>query len=336
MNKTVLLKRNLFIFGIPVLIMISMVLLTKSPAFLNHTNKLSVAITADLLLIVPFIYFLLIRKTAIPKTTVVPFVILGVVICSFIIPKENQDYLNLFKSYILPVIELTVVAFIIYNLRKAIKQFKTKKTESYDFYSTLKKTCYEILPKGVVIPFAMEISVFYYGFIYWKKRALQPNEFSYHKDSGALGLLIALLFLIAIETVALHLLLAQWSATTAWVLTLLSIYSGIQILGFLKSIIKRPIAIANGKLYLRYGVMKETTIVISNIESIKISYKDVMTDENVHKLSILGDLEGHNLVLRLKEENELIGFYGKKQSFKTLMLHVDDKTEFKNKIDAGL
>lgn len=108
MNKTVLLKRNLFIFGIPVLIMISMVLLTKSPAFLNHTNKLSVAITADLLLIVPFIYFLLIRKTAIPKTTVVPFVILGVVICSFIIPKENQDYLNLFKSYILPVIELTV------------------------------------------------------------------------------------------------------------------------------------------------------------------------------------------------------------------------------------
>jgi hypothetical protein len=58
-----------------------MVLLTKSTVFVNHVNKRSVAITVDLLLIVPFIYFLLIGKTTIPKNTVVPFLIMGVIIC---------------------------------------------------------------------------------------------------------------------------------------------------------------------------------------------------------------------------------------------------------------
>jgi hypothetical protein len=43
---------------------------------------------------------------------------------------------------------------------------------------------------------------------------------------------------------------------------------------------------------LRYGIIKETTIVIKNIESIEISSKDLTSDEPLQKLSILGDLEG--------------------------------------------
>ncbi|WP_072403811.1 hypothetical protein [Flaviramulus basaltis] len=336
MNKTINIQKNLIIFGIPLLILILMFLITKSSLFQMNPDYLAIGITFDLLLTVPFIYFLLIRKTNIPKTTVVPFIILGVVLCSIILPSENQQYLNLFKTWILPIIELSVLSYVIYNVRKGIKSYKQKKDLSFDFFTTLKNTCYEILPKNVVIPVVTETAVFYYGFIYWKKRELKENEFSYHKDSGTITLLIAIIFIIAIETVVLHILLTKWSSLAAWILTFLSIYSGIQIFGFVKSMFKRPISIENNKLFLRYGIMNETTIELKKIDNIEISSKDIELNKETRKLSFLGDLESHNIIIHLKEENELIGLYGIKRGYKNLALYVDNKVEFKNRINNAL
>jgi len=336
MNKAINYQKTLIIFGIPLLIIGLMMLIAKSSVFLNNPNGLSIGITFDLLLIVPLTYFLLIRKTNIPKTTVVPFLILGLIICSIILPTENQYYLNLFKTWVLPIVELSILAFVTINVRKGIKKYKQNKIESFDFFTTLKTTCYEILPKGVVIPVVTEIAVFYYGFIDWKKRKLKENEFSYHKDSGTITLLVAIIFIVAIETVVLHILLSKWSDIAAWVLTFLSIYSGIQLFGFLRSMSKRPISIQNGKLFLRYGIMNETTIDLRNIDSIEISSKDIVLNKETRKLSFLGELESHNIVISLKEENTLKGLYGIKRKYKILALHVDKKINFKNQINNAL
>ena len=337
MGKALNIQNRLIIFGAPLLLIAAMVLLTNSLLFTTHSNKLSLAITIDLLLTIPFIYFLLIRKTSIPKTTIVPFIILGVIVCSVILPTGNQYYLSLFKTWILPIIELLVLSFIVYNILKARKLYNLNKTNaSFDFFTTLKSTCLEILPKIAVVPVITKIAVFYYGFFYWKRRQLKPNEFSYHKDSGTIGLLIALIFIIAIETVTFHILLAKWNIIAAWVLTGISIYSGIQILGFLKSILKRPIIIEDNTIHFRYGIMSETTINIIDIESIELSTKDIELNNKTRKLSFLGNLEPHNLVIKLKKENSLTGLYGIKRTYKILALHVDKKQEFKNRIDKVL
>lgn len=336
MNKTFNLQRNLIIFGIPLIIIGMMVLVSKSMIFNANPNVLSIGITFDLLLTVPFVYFLLIRKTNIPKTTVVPFLIVGIIICSSILPAENQYYLNLFKTWGLPIVELSILSFVIFNVRKGILRYKQNKTDSFDFFTTLKNTCYEILPKGLVIPVVTEIAVFYYGFINLRKRKLRENEFTYHKDSGTVTLLISIIFIVAIETVTIHILLAKWNTTVAWILTCLSIYSGIQIFGFVKSMLKRPISIENNKLFLRYGIMNETTIDLENIDSIEITSKDIELNKETRKLSFLGELESHNMVIRLKEENTLIGLYGIKRKYKNLALHVDNKIEFKNRINNAL
>jgi len=336
MNKTINLQKNLIIFGIPFLIIGLMIFIAKSQLFINNSNNLATGITFDLLLTVPFIYFLLIRKTNIPKTTVVPFLILGIVISSIILPSENQYYLNLFKTWVLPIVEISILSFVIYNVRKGIKHYNLNKTESFDFFTTLKNTCYEILPKGFVIPVVTEIAVFYYGFIYWKKRDLKENEFSYHKESGTIALMIVIIFLVAIETAVIHILLAKWSNTTAWILTFLSIYTGIQIFGFLKSMFKRPISIENNKLFLRYGIMNEATISIEDIESIEVSSKNIELNKETRNLSFLGELESHNLIIRLKKENTLIGLYGMKRKFMNLTFHVDDKIKFKNLVINAL
>ena len=219
MNKSINIQKKLLIFGIPLLIIGLMVFIAQSSLFRLNPDSLAIGITFDILLTAPFMYFLLIRKTTIPKTTIVPILIFGIIICSIILPSENQHYLNLFKTWVLPIVELSVLSFVIYNIRKGIKNYKEKKNVSFDFFTALKNTCYEILPKNIVIPVVTEIAVFYYGFLYWKKRELKENEFSYHKDSGTISLLIAIIFIVAIETVTFHFLLLKWSHIAAWILT---------------------------------------------------------------------------------------------------------------------
>ncbi|SEL52017.1 hypothetical protein SAMN04487910_2706 [Aquimarina amphilecti] len=336
MNRALNFHRSLIIFGIPLLIIGVMILITKSPIFIINQKSLSIGITFDLLLTVPFVYFLLIRKTKVPKISIISFLIIGMVVCYVIIPPKNQYYLNLFKTWIFPVLELSILSYVIYNLTKAIKRYKSNRNKSVDFFTALKNTCLEILPKGAVNPVVMEIAVLYYGFIYWKKRKLNENEFSYHKNSGTISLLTAIICIIAIETVVFHILLSKWNTPTAWILTFLSIYSGIQIFGFIKSMFKRPISIENNKLFLRYGIMNETIINLTDIDSIEVSSKDIELDKVTRKLSFLGELESHNIVIRLKEENTLIGLYGIKRTYKNLVLHIDNKIEFKNQIMYAL
>ena len=335
MNKILNLNRNLITFGIPLSLLVILVFIIKS-SILKGNDTLNLAITTDLLLTIPLVYFLLIRKTKIPKTTVVPVMIVGLLIGSYFLPKDSQTYLTIFKTWALPVIELSILTYVVVNVRSAIKKYKKSKDSTTDFFTALKKTSYEILPKVAVIPVVTEISVFYYGFLYWKKRKLKDGEFSYHKDSGTITLLIAIIFIVAIEAVVFHILLLKWSNTAAWILTFLSIYSGIQIFGFLRSMFKRPISIEKNKLHLRYGIMNESTIDLKDIDSIEISSKDIELNKETRKLSFLGELESHNIVIKLKKENTLIGLYGMKRKFKVLAFHVDDKIEFKNRINNAL
>ena len=336
MNSSLHIRKQLLIVTLPLLMVVSIVFIAKSSLFKIHPESLSLAITADLLLTIPFVYFLLIRKTSISKTTIVPLIILGLVIGSIILPKENQYYLSLFKTWVFPVIEISIISFVIYKVLKVIKKIKKRKKVTFDFFTTLKDTCYEILPKKIVMPVVTEIAVFYYGFVYWKKPILKKNAFTYHKKSGTISLLVAIIFITNIELFVLHSILIKWNAVVAWALTLLSIYSAIQLFGFLKSITKRPIAIEGAVLKLHYGILSESYIDLKDIETVTLTNKDLEFDKLTRKLSPLGKLESHNVVITLKKENTLIGLYGIRKKFTTLALFVDTKEAFKESVDIAI
>ena len=227
MNRTIHINRNLINFGIPLTLLGTLILLMNS-SFLNGNDTLNFAITADLLLTVPLVYFLLIRKSEIPNTTVIPVMIIGLLVGSYFLPQESQTYLSIFKTWALPVIEISILIFVTIKVRRAIKKYKDLKGSIPDFYNALKSTCYEILPKKLVLPFATEVAVFYYGFINWKTKEINENEFAYHKNSGTTALFGGFIMIIGIETVALHFLLARWSIVAAWVLSALSVYTAIR------------------------------------------------------------------------------------------------------------
>jgi len=337
MIKSSVFKQNIFVFGIPLLLIALMILITKSSIFSSNTSLLSNAITIDILLTTPFIHYLLIRKKNISKLTVVPLFVIGIIIASYIIPTEHQSLLSIAKIWMLPIVELSVISFVIFKIRKTITHFKKNTNKSLDFYNTLKNTCNEIFPKTLAILMTTEIAVIYYSFINWKKEKLKNNEYSYHKESGVTTILFALIFVIAIETTAFHLLLAKWNVVVAWILTCLSIYTGFQIFGFLRSMSKRPFFVENNTICLRYGIMTETIIPISNIDTIEIlGIKDIELDKETKYLSLFGSLESPNLKIKLKKEQQLQGLYGTTKTYKTLLFHVDEKARFKKHIESLL
>lgn len=320
-------RRPIIALGILVLMLGSLFLLMKSP-LISSSNILSFAVTADLLITVPLIYFLLIRKTDIPNTTTIPILIIGMLLGTYLLPEEEQTYLELFKTWVLPLVEVAILTFAIIKVRKAIKRYKAVEFRSPDFFTALKSTCGEILPATLVMPFATEVAVIYYGLINWKSRRPGENEYTYHKESGTPALMGAFVFIIMIETVAFHLLLDRWSPVVAWVLTGLSLYTALQVIGFAKSLTQRPIVINSSSLTLKYGILNEVEIPFDELENVEISSKELGKSPLTKKLSPLGDLESHNVVIHLKSEHELIGLYGLKKRFKVLALHVDQPQEF--------
>ncbi|MEZ5013591.1 MAG: hypothetical protein R2794_04805 [Chitinophagales bacterium] len=262
--------------------------------------------------------------------------LIGIFIGSYFLPKENQTYLDICKNWILPVCELSILIFVIFKIRKAIKNHKTLNSATPDFYDTLKRISRDILPEKLALPFATEIAVFYYGFIVWKTREIKNNEFTYHKTSGTIALLIGFIMIIGMETLALHFLLARWSNVAAWILTALSVYTAIQVLGFAKSLSKRPVSINTGSLTLKYGILNEVDIPFADIEKIELSRKSLEKDKLTRTLSPLGALESHNVVIHLKKENALIGLYGIKKKFNILGLHIDKPKEFMEKMENAL
>ena len=334
MMVTLHIPKLLLAFGIPIMMMAAIALLVRSSLFLPDSQIITLALTLDLLLTIPLIYFLLIRRTHVPKVIVVPFVILSTVAASFILPANNQVYVDLFKTWGIPVIEMVVLTFIAVKVRGLVKKVRDNKGQSPDFYTALKEACSDIIPPKLVPLFVTEVSVMYYSFLSWKRRPLATNEFSYHKRSGTPALLGAALAVIAIETVVLHILLAQVSELAAWILTGLSIYAAFQVFGAAKSLARRPIVYGEDRLIMRYGILNESEIAFEDIESVELSGQPLGTDKTIVKLSPLGDMERHNVIIRLHRENVLTGLYGVKKTYKALALHVDDDIAFKNQMDA--
>ena len=336
MTKTISQIQPIITFGIPLSIFGLLFLITKSSFFVDAPSGFSAALTLDLVLTVPVVYFLLIRKKEIPKTTVIPAFIVGIVIATLIIPQDQQQLLSVVKQWVLPVVEISVLTFIIFKVRKTIQLFKARKGVTIDFLTTLKSVAREVLPGKISSAFATEIAAIYYTFFVLKKRKLSSSEFSYHVEGGAKMILGVFIFLILIETFAMHLLLAQWSILAAWILTGLSLYTVFQIIAILKSLGQRPISISNTYLHLKYGLLGDSVLPISTIESVEVSSKSIEFDETTRHLSPLQDMDPHNVVIQLKESQVLEGFYGLKKSFKIIALHVDDKNRFKQILDQKL
>lgn len=321
---------SFFKFTFLALLVIFLAFLPSTANFQAAPEDLSLAILFDLIITLPILYFLFIRKTKVPNFTLLYVFIFGIISASFIIPSEHQSLLEQIKKIAIPLIEIGIISLVIYRIRAISKSFKKNKSADNDFFDNLLIACNDIFPKPISTFLATEIAVFYYLFTKNSDTPEIPYTYSYAKKSGIKTTIIVLLFLIIIETFVMHILLAKWNMTAAWIITGLSVYATIQMCSILRSLDKRPIILNHRSktLALRYGFACHSSIPFNTIERIEKSSKTPSKNDEFKSLSAFDILDTHNTILYLKEPRILSKIYGIEKKYKSIGIFLDDPESF--------
>lgn len=336
MNTLRLSRSRILAYGAPASVILVSVALAMSP-LLDKQPELAIGITYDLTLTAPILYFLLVRKSKISNLTVVPIFVLGIILATLLLPAQQQTQLDYIKTYVFPVVELTVLTLVGTKIYRGVRSFRTHADTSSDFYSVIKKSTTDVLGETRVASlFSTEIAALYYAFFSWKRREPADNEFTGYKESGSVALFCALLGVVLIETFVLHILLVTWSPAVAWVVTILSLYSAVQIIGHVKAMSQRYGKIEGQKLVLKYGLFGDVLVDLRDIERVEKSGEAFEGDERkVERLSLLQQLEMHNVVLYFKKPQLIESAYGIKKTCDILLLHVDAADVFVRRLSPA-
>lgn len=308
-------------------------LIIGTEKYFNNTDLFSLAVTIDIVFFIPLIYFLLIRKSSVPKITMIPVVFLAVAAASLVLPSANHRYLEIAKMLLAPV-ELFAIGFVIYKVRMTATEYRSLAVGSNDFLQNVRASLYKILGvKKAADIFSTEISVLYYGFFGWNGgiEAGKEEGFSYHKKSGYGAVVGTFFFLILIETFGLHLVLSHWSRTVAWILSLLSIYGIVFMFADYNAARKRPILIGGHELHIRIGFRWYVAIPFEKIKS--VSPGKSADGGDYFRMVLIGR---ENVTIKLNESVTALGLYGISKKFDTLGLFIDDKNKFISVLQAGI
>ncbi len=314
-------------FVFPFLIIASSIFVSQ--LVLQHP-ELAIGITLDLCFIAPLVYWLVIRKTSIPKLTVVPFFIGGIVVASLILPKTSQKPLDWIITYVVPLVETTVLSVIVYKAYRISRTIRTHKASTTDYYQLLQESARTVLGKSRFTEvFVTEIALITYSLFIWKKPQQRSGQYTYYKESGSTAVFGVIIFLVFTETFIVHLLLQQWNPTVVWILTIGSCYGSLQLFAHLKALKRRYSTISDEHLYLTYGLFGNMEVEIAKIDRIELSSNTIENSNyKVEKLALLKDLEEHNVIIYFKERVPLHGAYGKIKTCDVLLLQIDNKQEF--------
>ncbi|WP_268123164.1 hypothetical protein [Roseivirga pacifica] len=300
--------------------------LMNAAEFSANRSALAIGTSLDIAILIPLFYFLLIRKTEIPKITLLPVTVLSLIIAYQIIPAENHSTLGYVELALFP-IEIGVIGYLIYSVRKIVKGMGAKGHSLRDFPEVLKCLLLEKNTKPLLTNVvSSEASLFYYTFAGWRKpKALAQNEFSSTKSSNY-GLIFGfILFILPVETVVLHILLNSFSPILAWVLTGISIYSLFFIFGDRNALRHRPNSVETNGLKLKTGIRWSVFVPFDQV--IRIEYRE--GDSSEEKFVNLSPFGAGNVVITMKDPIEVNGIYGLKKTTDKLVLSIDQLEELK-------
>lgn len=163
------------------------------------------------------------------------------------------------------------------------------------------------------------------------KSEVEEKCFTYHKQSGYIGFIGAMIFVLILESVGVSFLLYNWNPFLHWLHLIICILLLIFLICDTRAVIKNPILIENGQLSMKIGIRPRILIDIENIEEIKsggINYEADRKKKEVLDLSLLG-FDGPTFEIVLIEPIKNKDFFGKESgSIRRIFFSVDEKDEF--------
>jgi hypothetical protein len=321
------------------------ILSLRSQACALRPGLISAAVTFDFTVSVPALYWwLMVRKARWPALSVLPALVLCLLIASLLLPAEHRQPLRL-AQYLVVFAELAAVAAVTAKAIGAAKVYRSRAQavggeEDDDPLELLRFSLRRALPVERVADVAAdELALLYYALFSWGRR-VRPRAgeaaFSYHRESGYGSLLLALTFVVVLELVAAHFLVsAWWGRGAAWVLTGLSLYGLVWLLGFYQAVRLRPVTVGTDSLRVRLGLRWSVSIPFSQIGAVLQPAAGQAQPKGADYLRAVA-LGEPQFIIKLREPLTARGMYGASRRVRAVGVAVDDPVGFKDVLTGQL
>lgn len=256
----------------------------SAPRIPSHIE--GIALPLDFMVGIPLCFYLLVvRPRRLTPLSVIPVIWIGYALSALALGSPDAGILPALLSALIPV-EVAIAAR---ECLKIVRTFKTAKAMGPDPMAWFKETMLYLVRKDAAASMtAAELSVWYYALLSWRKKPyVLPSEraFSYHNAGGYMNMMLGLALALPVEIVAVHLLVSQWNVPAAIVVTALSVYAAVWLVGDARARILRPIVVGEGSVRLECGIQMEAIIPVSNIETVALSDGEIGRIEESDRLN---------------------------------------------------
>lgn len=219
------------------------------------TRTVAFAASFDMCVTVTAVYYwILVRPGLQPKASLLLIAFLGLLRASIAFPGAIPG-----RLWLSSLAELALLAGLVKMVRSG---------DGGDPIERMRLSLGKILPSKIARnALAGELAILYYAFA-WRAKPHVPAgavPFTLHKRSGFSDLIFFVALASLLEVVPVHLVVGQWSAVTAWVLTGVSLYAAIWAVALSRSFALRPCLLASDAIVLRFGLLLTRRIPLEEI-----------------------------------------------------------------------
>lgn len=288
------------------------------------------ALPFDLMVCVPIAFYLLVvRHTKRSPLLVLPVIWLGGFISlQFSVP-EQPSLLPLLGVATLAV-EAAVAVHEIRRFAAGFREAKAASDNPPDWFSG----AFFVLVRSerAARMAALECTMWYYAAASWRRAPRIPagyRAFSSHRQSGYVAAAAVMLCLVAVETFAVHMMVARFSVPVACVLTALSTYTVLWMVAETRAVVLNPLLVNNTELVARWGMLVCERVSLDQIVRVSAAEPSDIGKRERLNLAAMG---GQACWIELAEPLEVRGLTGKSHLVRALKVTPDDPAAFKKAI----
>ena len=289
---------------------------------------LAAAVVFDLAVALPAAYWWFFLRGRGATLRVVPVIALSLAGAWAVLPPGHRGIIDSARFLLVP-LEVAAVGLVLRGIVRSLSR-------GGDMVERIGEAARAALPhRAAADAVAYEITLFYLALLSWRARPHVPAgaaAFSTHRRSGYAGLVLAVVIMSAVEGTIVHLLAARWSVTAAWILTALSIYGVVWMLGDLQAIRLRPTLVQDDTLHVRVGLRWD----------VRLRWADVEAVEPRGAAPFPRRAPGHlratpmgepNVVVTLRHPVRVRGPYGISRTVTRLGVAVDEQASFLSHVE---
>lgn len=304
----------------------------RSGAFVRHPQLFAGAVAFDLTIFVPVLYWLAVVRRGLARWSTVLGVFVASLVGARLVLPVGQAGMLLWERLLVAPVELGIIAYVVVKIRRTTRAMRGSPVV-LDVPERIALALRDAFPNPMVErALSSELTLMYFALASWRRPPHVPpgaTAFTYHKKSGIVGLLSAVLGAAVVELFVVHLLVHTRAPRIAWTLAALSALGIVWLVGFIRALVLRPVLVTDGDLVVRAGAAWTLEVPRAAIERVDggriVSAPSKRAPEHLQGTPVAQP----NLLVTLRQPLEARGLYGRRKLVRTVSMRLDEPERFR-------